>query len=250
MYDVSKPELAKRYYDAAFFTWFVRNHRKSMPARIVLGSKSPQKLRLTESEASMRALMKAGWTGETPRPICGKRKPKVKLPGGMLIGVTTGSRLTKKWKAKRYPGEHYSAAFDIILKRYPDANFAHVGVRTDSDIAHPRVIDFREKLPLPQVAGVISQCHAFVGNDTGLSHVAAALEVPTTVLFGPTLIKKNLPPYNATALSLELPCQPCQHKTWFKVPGQATRCNLECMFDLSPTLVAKRVLEDLENVTV
>jgi heptosyltransferase-2 len=41
-------------------------------------------------------------------------------------------------------------------------------------------------LPLPTVAGLFAQCSAFYGHDTGLSHLAAAVGVPSTLLFGPT----------------------------------------------------------------
>jgi ADP-heptose:LPS heptosyltransferase len=42
------------------------------------------------------------------------------------------------------------------------------------------------RLPLPMLAGVLSHCRLYVGNDSGISHLAAALGVPSIVLFGPT----------------------------------------------------------------
>lgn len=41
-------------------------------------------------------------------------------------------------------------------------------------------------LKLPQLAAVLEQATAFVGHDSGISHLAAALGVPSVVLFGPT----------------------------------------------------------------
>jgi heptosyltransferase-2 len=42
------------------------------------------------------------------------------------------------------------------------------------------------RLPLPMLAGVLSHCRLYVGNDSGISHLAAAMGVPSVVLFGPT----------------------------------------------------------------
>ncbi len=39
---------------------------------------------------------------------------------------------------------------------------------------------------LPEVAAVLSQCRGYVGNDSGVTHLAAAVGVPTVALFGPT----------------------------------------------------------------
>jgi heptosyltransferase III len=41
-------------------------------------------------------------------------------------------------------------------------------------------------VPLPRLAAIISQCRLFVGNDSGVTHLAAALGVPTVAIFGPT----------------------------------------------------------------
>ena len=39
---------------------------------------------------------------------------------------------------------------------------------------------------LSRLAAIISQCRLFVGNDSGVTHLAAALGVPTIAVFGPT----------------------------------------------------------------
>lgn len=41
-------------------------------------------------------------------------------------------------------------------------------------------------LDLPGVAGLLSRAAAYLGNDSGITHVAAALGLPTTAIFGPT----------------------------------------------------------------
>ena len=41
-------------------------------------------------------------------------------------------------------------------------------------------------LPLPGLAAALAQCRAFVGNDSGIAHLAAGIGIPCVVLFGPT----------------------------------------------------------------
>ncbi len=41
-------------------------------------------------------------------------------------------------------------------------------------------------VPLPKLAPLLTCASLFIGNDSGISHLAAALEVPTITIFGPT----------------------------------------------------------------
>jgi heptosyltransferase-2 len=41
-------------------------------------------------------------------------------------------------------------------------------------------------LPLPHLAAVLERCALFAGHDSGITHLAAAVGIPTLALFGPT----------------------------------------------------------------
>jgi len=41
-------------------------------------------------------------------------------------------------------------------------------------------------LPLAELAAVIATARLYLGNDSGPSHIAAALDVPTVAIFGPS----------------------------------------------------------------
>ena len=52
--------------------------------------------------------------------------------------------------------------------------------------AFPDAINLVGRLSLPEVAACMMHCAIFVGNDSGLMHIAAATGCPTLGLFGPT----------------------------------------------------------------
>jgi ADP-heptose:LPS heptosyltransferase len=64
--------------------------------------------------------------------------------------------------------------------------------RTEADMAAPLLaalpgaIDLVGGLSLPEVAAGLERAALFVGNDSGLMHLAAAAGAPTIGLFGPT----------------------------------------------------------------
>ena len=43
-----------------------------------------------------------------------------------------------------------------------------------------------ECVPLPVLAGALTWCSGYLGNDSGVTHLAAALDIPTVAIFGPT----------------------------------------------------------------
>jgi heptosyltransferase-2 len=53
-------------------------------------------------------------------------------------------------------------------------------------VPHGASVARAEGLTLPQTASLLACCPLVLGNDSGLSHLAAALGVPTVAVFGPT----------------------------------------------------------------
>ena len=49
-----------------------------------------------------------------------------------------------------------------------------------------RLIDTVGRIDLPTVAACLKRCTLFIGNDSGLMHLAAACDIPTLGLFGPS----------------------------------------------------------------
>jgi ADP-heptose:LPS heptosyltransferase len=47
-------------------------------------------------------------------------------------------------------------------------------------------LEIAQHIPLPELASRLAKCAGYVGHDTGMTHLAAALGLPTLVLWGPS----------------------------------------------------------------
>ena len=66
---------------------------------------------------------------------------------------------------------------------------------------------------LPRLAALLERCTAFLGNDSGITHLAAAVGTPTVALFGPTDPRIWGPRGGHVAiLHHETPCSPCDDR--------------------------------------
>lgn len=79
-------------------------------------------------------------------------------------------------------------------KRWPAERFAAVAARLDmpavvaggpGDPAIPGALDLRGRTTLRELAALARRASLCIGNDTGPTHLAAALGVPTLAVFGP-----------------------------------------------------------------
>jgi len=116
------------------------------------------------------------------------------LPAGrpwLVLGPTAN------WHRKVWPAERFA---ELALRltapegAFPGAGIAILGGPGDQErsmatpvlTALPQALDLVGKLDLPEVAAVLARAAIFIGNDSGLMHLAAAAGAPTLGLFGPT----------------------------------------------------------------
>lgn len=163
-------------------------------------------------------------------------------PGGRpLIGIHPGAT----WPAKHWLPERFAELADrlraklgahVILTSGPGDSLTVSAVRSRA-VSAPTALNV---LPLRQLAAVISRCAAFVSNDAGPMHIAAALGVPTVGLFGPGE-EEIWFPYDRsrghTPLRKDVPCHPC-HLDVCTREGDAF---MECMKLLSVAEVCAAV---------
>jgi heptosyltransferase-2 len=59
------------------------------------------------------------------------------------------------------------------------------------------------------LVGLLAECHAFVSNDSGAMHLAAAAGVPVTAIFGPTDERATAPLGDHDVIIHQVFCRPC-----------------------------------------
>jgi heptosyltransferase-2 len=133
------------------------------------------------------------------------------LKGKSYICVMPGSR----WPGKKWPVEFFA---DLLMKM-PCVPVV-MGTLADSEsdqlvkILRERgspVISAVGPWSLREVAQIMAGAWRYLGNDTGLGHLAEAVGVPSFVIFGPTKEDMGFGPWHSKsrAIGKDLACRPC-----------------------------------------
>lgn len=138
-----------------------------------------------------------------------------RLAGGRWLAVAPGAN----WPGKRWPATRFRDLLEHVATDF-DAAFV-LGGSDDVDVArqlgsvHLPLLDFTAQTTLPQAAALLARAAAFVGNDSGLGHMAAALGVPTLTVFGPGRPERYRPwgPRTRVVLAPGLDLEQLQAKT-------------------------------------
>ncbi len=139
-------------------------------------------------------------------------KPKLDLPGEYLVFVHNASWKTKLWPERHWTaliGKSVQAGFRVLLpwgNTKEEARAKRLAIAPEAQVL--------PKLGLSEIGYVLERAKACVCMDTGLSHLAAALDVPSITLYGSTdsgLIGAS--GASQVHLRSDLPCSPCRSKT-------------------------------------
>lgn len=188
---------APRYWDlvvdlrGSAISYLLRTRR-----RIVIGKRKPGRHRVEELGDLIGPFLKPGspppaprlWLAEAVRARAAELLP----PGPPVLAVAPAAN----WIGKTWPAERFAelalrlAAPDGIL---PGARIAVVAAphemfqaRPVLDAAGPRGVNLFRSGDLLTAAACLERADFFVGNDSGLMHLAAAAGTPTLGLFGPS----------------------------------------------------------------
>ena len=118
---------------------------------------------------------------------------------------------TANWLGKVWPAEKFAALFEALASG-PLAGAVPAILAGPGDeeramaaplfAALPGAIDLAGMLSLPEAAACLARAALFVGNDSGLMHLAAAAGAPTLGLFGPTPAAEYAPAGPRTGVAL------------------------------------------------
>lgn len=145
--------------------------------------------------------------------------------------------------AKQWPASHYAALGEIITQQgwqvliMGSKADAAVGEEIAAGITDKQnVINLCGKTQLGEAIDLMATADQVVSNDSGLMHIAAALNKPLVAIYGPTS-PAFTPPLSDNALLVQIPieCSPCFKRT----------CPLghhKCMQDISSARIAEIIL--------
>jgi len=109
-----------------------------------------------------------------------------------IIGIAPGA--AESAPSRKWPKERYAKLADSLLRKYKKAKIVFIGSSDERALVEEifivmdtkkRVYDAAGIFTLKQTFAMIKKCSAFIGNDSGPMHIAAAQGVKTIGLFGP-----------------------------------------------------------------
>jgi heptosyltransferase III len=196
---------------------YAQLHNHQAPSPLLLWGQQK-----THSVEQQLALL--GWTGV---PVTDR--PRTNVAVSADAARTVAERLEEAGLAERQIALiHPAAAF--ATKQWAAENFARVAESLAQRgfapvaIVAPNEREILESLlmhatgsitpldlSLPEVSALAARSQIFVGNDSGIAHIAAAVGAPSVVIFGSSNVA-HWRPWNKAAAEVvveQMPCQPC-----------------------------------------
>ncbi|MBI4529459.1 MAG: glycosyltransferase family 9 protein [Deltaproteobacteria bacterium] len=140
---------------------------------------------------------------------CGELWKQLGLERRKILALAPGSGA----REKNWPADGYKAVIEWWEKAVGGKCIVVLGPVEE---ARGQINDFSasgipmRNLKLAQLAALLSRCDLYLGNDGGVSHLAAALGAETVALFGPTDPARWRPRgRSVTVMTLNVECSPC-----------------------------------------
>jgi len=227
--------LLQNAFDAAWLAWrakiperigYARDGRSLLLTRAVPVPRNGE-IPAHEKFYYLELLRRAGWLDSVPdESFIGLRVPEEKSrraeecllnsgvrQGAVRIAIGAGASYgsAKCWPPSRFAEVanrlQSEANADVIL--FGTAGEATVSTAISSEMRR-LPIDLTGKTAISDLPALLSQCHLFIGNDSGAMHVAAAVGLPVVAVFGPTDPFGTAPVTPRCSIIRQKPyCSPC-----------------------------------------
>jgi heptosyltransferase-2 len=159
-----------------------------------------------------------------------------------LIGINPGATYgpAKQWSPDRYANlaDRIQALFGVRVVIFGGPGDKTLGRKISQKMSH-RPVDLSGKTSLGEAMALIERCDLFISNDSGLMHVAAALDIPLIAVFGSTNPAATGPlGSNSKVVQAAVPCSPC-------LKSECPEGHLNCMDQIDVERVFDSVKEML-----
>jgi heptosyltransferase-2 len=227
--------LLQNAFEAAWIAWragiperigYARDGRSLLLTKAVAVPK-PGEIPAHEQYYYLELLRRAGWLDSLPEESFIKlnvpaenreRAAEFLLAAGVrrdsfriAIGAGASYGSAKCWPPYRFAELanrlQAQTQADVIL--FGTSGEAAVSSAIAAGMNHPP-IDLTGETAIRDLPALLSQCHLFIGNDSGAMHVAAAVGLPVVAVFGPTDPFGTAPVTPRCSIVQEKPyCSPC-----------------------------------------
>ena len=192
-------------------------HNHTAPSPLLLWGQEK-----THSAEQQLALL--GWTGvpvtdRPPTQLATMSEAIEKVDGDLAsAGLEAGKfaliHPAAAFATKQWAAEKFARIAEFLAERgMPSVVVAapHESALIDEVRSQCAVRLVNLSLPLPEVTALASRARLFVGNDSGIAHIAAAVSTPSVVIFGSSNIAHWRPWTNSPneVVFEEMDCQPC-----------------------------------------
>jgi len=166
------------------------------------------------------------------------------LGGKGVLVLTPGSGA----REKNWPAEYFRAVAQWWRDETRGAVVVLIGPVEEDRGGWGPLLDhsvFARSLNLAQVAALLARSDLYLGNDSGITHLAAALGVRTVALFGPSDVRQWKPQgERVTVLNRNIECSPCERDVMEACPHR------KCLTALTPSEVIPKLVQLLKLATL
>jgi ADP-heptose:LPS heptosyltransferase len=166
------------------------------------------------------------------------------LSGKRVIALAPGSGS----RQKNWPASSFRAVADWWRRRPGSAVMVLLGPVEEEKENYSALCQGAVRVcdsNLGQLAALLARSDLYLGNDSGVSHLAAAMGVVSLVLFGPSSVDQWAPRgKHVTIVTQNVECAPCAAPVMQSCPHR------KCLTTLEPESIIKELDKSTGNVTL